>query len=178
MRSRLGAAAIGVVLACAVVVAADDIRVVSLVKGGSVFVSFSLEPGLTPELQEAIRSGLPTTITYDVELRQGVSVWFDRTIQTVTVSATAQYDNLTRRHRLSRTVDGRGEAPVVTEDEAAVRRWLTTFERLPLFSTEKLQVNVEYYVRVRARSRPWTAWFFWPWDRGSATGIAKFTFIT
>jgi len=156
---------------------ADAIKVVSLVKDQRIYVSFTMDRGFTDDLRAAIQSGLPTTISYDVELRREVAGWFDKTLQSATVSAIVQYDNLTRRYRLSRTVDGRGEEPTVTEGEGDVRRWLTTFDRLPLFTTDRLDANVEYYVRVHARSRPWIAWFFWPWDRGSASGFAKFTFI-
>jgi hypothetical protein len=177
MSTRLPAALLATLAAATTLAAADVIRVVSLVKDQRVQVSFTMENGFTEDLRAAIRSGLPTTISYDVDLRREVAGWFDKRLQSSAVSAAVQYDNLTRRYRLSRTVDGRGEEPTVTDDEEAVRRWLTTFERLPLFTTDRLEANVEYYVRVRARSRPWIAWFFWPWDRGSATGIAKFTFI-
>lgn len=177
MITRLPVALLATLAAATALAAADAIRVVSLVKDQRVQVSFTMEHGFTEDLRAAIRSGLPTTISYDVDLRLEVVGWFDKTLQSSAVSAIAQYDNLTRRYRLSRTVDGRGEEPTATDDEEAVRRWLTTFERLPLFTTDRLEANVEYYVRVRARSRPWIAWFFWPWDRGTASGIAKFTFI-
>ncbi|MBE3134333.1 MAG: DUF4390 domain-containing protein [Acidobacteria bacterium] len=177
MITRLPVALLATLAAATALAAADAIRVVSLVKDQRVQVSFTMEHGFTEDLRAAIRSGLPTTISYDVDLRLEVAGWFDKTLQSSAVSAIAQYDNLTRRYRLSRTVDGRGEEPTATDDEEAVRRWLTTFERLPLFTTDRLEANVEYYVRVRARSRPWIAWFFWPWDRGTASGIAKFTFI-
>jgi hypothetical protein len=155
----------------------DAIKVVSLVKDQRVYVSFTMEGGVTEDLRAAIQSGLPTTISYDVELRREVAGWFDKTLQAVTVSAIVQYDNLTRRYRLTRTVDGLGEEPTLTEEQDAVRRWLTAFDRLPLFMTDRLETNVEYNVRVRARSRPWITWFFWPWERGSASGLAKFTLI-
>lgn len=177
MRITRSAVVLAVCLAATSLEAAEAIRVVSLVKDQQVQVSFTMEDGLTEDLRAAIRSGLTTTIRYDVDLRREVAGWFDNTLQSVTVTAVVQYDNLTRRYRLSRTIDGRGEEPTVTDDEEAVRRWLTTFERLPLFGTGRLEANVEYYVRVRARSRPWIASFFWPWDRRSASGTAQFTFI-
>jgi hypothetical protein len=159
------------------VLAGDEIQVVALVKDGQVHVSFKLLNGFTEELQAAIHSGLPTTITYQVELRRQAFL-FDRTIASATVTASAQYDNLTRHHQLTRKVDGRGEEPRVTEDENAVRAWMTEFERLPLFRTDGLEANEEYYVRVRARTRPRTSWlFFWPWDHGAASGSARFTLI-
>ena len=33
------------------------------------------------------------------------------------------------------------------------------------------------YISVRAHTQPRTSWFFWPWDRASVLGRAKFTFI-
>ncbi len=177
MRTLLAAVVIAALGGGAELTAPDAIRVVSLVKDQHVFVSFTMESGFTDDLRAAVQSGLQASISYDVDLRREVSTWFDKTLESCTVSASVQYDNLTRRYRLSRTVDGRGEEPTATEDEDAVRRWLTSFDRLPLFTTDRLEANVEYYVRVRAHSRPWIEWFFWPWDRGSASGVAKFTVI-
>ena len=64
----------------------------------------------------------------------------------------------------------------MTDDEGLVRQWLTTFNRLPLFRTSRLEPNRDYYVVIRASARPRSASPFWPW--GSVpTGSAKFTFI-
>ena len=63
-----------------------------------------------------------------------------------------------------------------TEDLSAVRAWMTHFERIPLSTTAALETNGEYYVRVRAHTRPHNASFFWPWG-GMAFGQAKFTLI-
>ena len=37
--------------------------------------------------------------------------------------------------------------------------------------------NTEYYVRVRARTRPRDSMMSWPWDRGLVSTNANFTFI-
>jgi hypothetical protein len=155
----------------------DVVRVTPLPRDGEVYVSFALDGGVTDEVRETIASGLQTAFVYDFELRRDVPGWVDRTIATATVTASVQYDNLTRRHQLSRSVDGRVEAARVTEDINDVIRWLTAFERLPLFSTTELEPNSEYYVRVRARARPRSTWSLLPWDRGGAWGHAKFTFL-
>ena len=47
----------------------------------------------------------------------------------------------------------------------------------PVLTTTALEANGEYSVRVRVHTKPRTAWFLWPWDRGSFFGNAKFTFI-
>jgi len=155
--------------------AADSLRIVPLVRDGKVLVSFELEDAVLENLQAAISSGLRTTLTYTVELRLEVPVWMDRTLAEAVVTHTVQYDNLTRRHNVARTIDGRLEEARVTEDNDMVREWLTGFQRLPLFRTSDLETNREYYVRVHVRAQPGNP-SFWPWTSGPS-GQAKFTFI-
>ncbi len=157
--------------------AADVVRVTSMARDGKVWVSFELPDGFTPDVRDAVHSGLPTTFTYDVELRRSVPFWPDRALVSATIAMSVTYDNLTRRHQLSRTLNGHVEANRVTEDEAEVQRWLTVFDRVPLFATSNLEANTEYYVRVRARTEPHDSWFFWPWDRGQVSANANFTFL-
>ena len=63
----------------------------------------------------------------------------------------------------------------VTDDRDVAGRWLTSFNRLPLCRTSKLDPSRDYYVRIRAHTRPpgssligWTS---------VITGQAKFTLI-
>jgi hypothetical protein len=156
--------------------AQGGMRIVPIVRDSQVLVSWELTDGFTGDVRAAIHSGLQTTFTYTIELRLAVPAWVDRTIATAVVSNSVQYDNLTRRHNVVRTIDGHVEEALVTEDEAVVRQLMTTFQRLPLFRTSKLEPNREYYVRVRATARPSNGSILWPWGAG-ATGMAKFTFI-
>jgi len=162
-------------MAAGVVGGAESLHIVPLVHEDEVLVSAELNDAYTDAVRETISSGLRTTFTYDVELRMIVPVWMDRIIATAVVTSTDQYDNLTRRHNLSRTIDGRVESTLVTEDENVARRWLTTLTHLSLCRTSKLEAGRDYYVRVRARSRPSGSSIL-----GWASAIAaqaKFTFI-
>ena len=98
--------------------AAESLRIVPIVSNDQVLVSFELADAFTDEVREAISSGLRTTFTYEIELRMVVPLWVDPKICTAVVSAVDQYDNLTRRHSLARTVDGRVEEDAVVEDES------------------------------------------------------------
>ncbi len=155
---------------------AETVRVRPLVRDGQVLVTFSLDEGYTDEVRAVVQSGLRTTFTYTVELRLKVPAWVDRTIGSAVVSTTVEYDNLTRRHTVSRMLDGRMEESRVVEDEALVRQMMTSFERLPLFRTTLLESNRDYYVIVRAEARPRSGAAFWPWG-GSTSGSGRFTFI-
>ena len=159
--------------------AARFIRVAPIVRDGQIFVSFEMADAFTDDLRAAIQSGLTTTFVYDVGLRRATTFWVDRTIASSRVTASVRFDNLTRRYQVSRTQDGRVESSQVVDDETLVRRLMTEFERLPVFNTTPLEPNVEYYMRVRAQTRPRGNAFVlpWDWDLEAASAIAKFTFI-
>jgi hypothetical protein len=155
---------------------AQTLRVRPLVKDGQVLVTFALDGGLTDEMKAVVQSGLRTVFTYTVELKLKAPAWVDRTVASVVVSTSVDYDNLTRRHTVSQSRNGRVEQSVVLEDPAQVAQMVTNFDRLPLFDTKMLEANREYYVLVRADARPRSNQSLWPWS-GTASGLARFTFI-
>ncbi len=175
-RRRFLGACVGMVLAASASLSAQDgLRIVPLVRDDQVVVSFDLADVYSEHVREAIASGLRTTVTYDIELRMVVPGWVDRTIATSIVTISDQYDNLTRRHLLSRSIDGRVVEALTTEDEATTREWLTGVTRLPLVHTSRLDSRRDYYVRVAARARPNGASLL-NWA-SAISGQATFTFI-
>ncbi len=166
------------VLVCAAGViahAAQSLRVVPIVHDNQVLVSFEVADGYTDDVRDAIASGLRTTFSYDVELRMVARMWVDRVVATAVIGTSDRFDNLTRRHTLTRTVDGREQESITTENEATVRQWLTTLDRLPICRTTKLDPNREYYVQVSARVLPYhTSMLGWT---SAIVGRSPFTFI-
>jgi Domain of unknown function (DUF4390) len=154
--------------------AAETLRIVPIASDNSVVVSVELSDAYNNDIRQAIASGLRTQFTYDIQLRMVVPAWVDRTIATAVVNISDQYDNLTRRHTLSRLVDGRVQDTITTEDDAVVRQWLTTLTRLPLCDTSKLDPSRDYYVRISASARPGNSILGWA---SAVTGQSKFTFI-
>ena len=173
---RVGVLAFVLALSGVTAVFAEGVRIIPLVRDDAVLVSFELTDGYTPEVKDAVHSGLKTTCTYTVELRQDVPAWVDRSIATSVITNSVQYDNLTRRATLTRTLDGHVESVETTEDEAVIKQWMTTFQKMPLFKTAELEQNREYYVRVRATARPTNGSMLWPWGSG-ISGMTKFTFL-
>ena len=70
--------------------AAESLRIVPVVGGNQMLVSFELSDAYTTEVHDAIASGLRTTFTYDVQLRMIVPTWVDRTIATTVVTTIDQ----------------------------------------------------------------------------------------
>jgi hypothetical protein len=156
---------------------AQTIQVTPLTRDDRVLVTFRLTDVFNEDVRSAIHSGMTITFIYDVELRRGASLWIDRTMASSTVSAGVRFDNLTRRYHVTRRWDGRMERVEVLEREEDVRDWLTSFDKLSLFSNATLEPNAEYYLRVRARTTPRNAAFVWPWNNSDVAGLAKFTFL-
>jgi hypothetical protein len=153
----------------------ETLKVRPLQRDGQVLVTFSLDGGLTDEMKAVVQSGLRTVFTYTVELKMKVPAWVDRTVASSVISTSVDYDNLTRRHTVSLSRNGRVEQSFVVEDPAQVAQLATNFDKLALFETRLLEPNREYYVLVRADARPRST-TPWPWS-GTASGMARFTFI-
>ena len=166
MSRRLGAVvAAAVLVSTATLAAQQSLRVIPLVRDGTVLISFSLADGYTDDVQ----GGHQERIEDDLHLygrSPGGCAGMDRPdLASAVVSTSVQYDNLTRRHTVVRTIDGRVEEAQVVEDDADVRQLVTSINRLSLFRTVKLEANREYYIRVRAEVRPRNAAIPWPWAR-------------
>jgi hypothetical protein len=154
---------------------AADLRIVPLVRDKTVAVSVDLPDSFTDEVREAIASGLQTTFTYEVELRMVVPIWVDRTVASAVITVSDHYDNLTRRHNLSRTVDGRLAEALVTENESLAKRWLTSLSGVAICPTSRLDPHRDYYVRIRASVRPpGSSLLGWA---NTISSQVKFTFI-
>lgn len=159
-------------------VRAGEVRgLTPLQRDGRIYVSFEFIAAFTPEIEAAVRSGLPTSFAYRIEIRRGSAIWFDRTIEQSTLVTTVRYDNLTRRYRLSRAIDGAIIESAVSEQADVMRHWMTSFERVPLFPMTALEPNGEYYLRVRAHARAGATAFLFPWDRESVVARAPFTYV-
>jgi Domain of unknown function (DUF4390) len=174
MSARTAAAALTMLLVgLAVVKSQESLRIVPFISGDRVVVSFELNDAYNDAVREAIASGLRTTFSYELELR--TRAWVDRTIGTTVVATTDRYENLTRRHTLTRTIDGRLEDVLVTEDDALVKTWLTKWNRVPVADTSKLDPAREYYVRVTTHTQPVGGSLLGVTK--SITGQVKFTFV-
>lgn len=180
MRRALGilVAVMAIIAVCPTPSAAQQtIEITPLARDGQLLVTFTLTDGLNDEVRAAIHSGMNVTFQYQVDLRRSTTLWLDRTIASAVVTASVRYDTLTRKYHFSRMHDGRTEFSDITDSYEAVQRWLTDFDKLPLFHGGTLERNTEYYVRVRATKSPRNASFLWPWGGHDVMGQVKFTFL-
>ncbi len=176
-RERLAAVVVCWLAGLALVRAAGDIIVTPLVTEGRVLASFTAAAAFDEDARELLKSGLPVTFAYAVDLRNPSLLWFDGTLASVEVSASAKYDTLTDTYQVSKL---RGDQVVWSEstrDQEQVGAWMTTFDRIPLEPSSALEANRDYYVQVRLYTRPQRRFSLWPWGGDDGSGRADFTFL-
>jgi hypothetical protein len=154
-----------------------DVKVVPVQNEGRVLASFSAPAALTDEAEKVMRSGLPLTFTFTVELRRPSTLWFDHTLVEATAAASVRYDSLTAVYQVSKSLEGRVTWSEKTDKVADVRAWMTAFDQVPLEPHEPLESNADYYVQVRLHTTPRATFSLWPFGRDDGSGRASFTFI-
>ena len=154
-----------------------DIKITPVVTAGQVSASFSAPDAFTDDSREVVKSGVPLTFAYLVELRRPSTIWWDRTLGAASVTASVKFDNLTKIYQVTKQQDGRVTASQTTAKEDEMRAWATSFDAVPIQAAEPLEPNADYYVRVRLDAHPRMHFSLWPFGRIDADGRASFTFI-
>lgn len=150
---------------------------VPLVRSDGVFVSFRVDDAFNEEVEHAIRTGLEVNFRYNVELKRARGIWFDALLSRREISTTVAYDNLTKRYKLTREVDGRIDATEVVADAEAMRRFMTTFESLRLFELSELEPNDSYSIRVKGVMKDRNLLLLIPWDVSTAWKEVRFDYV-
>ena len=136
------------------------------IRGGEARVRFTVRNAFTPEMVEALKSGIEISFKTNVEVERVYRNWFNRPMGHVDYTRSVRYDALSRVYRLHRD-DGDELLPDVL---AALDR-MTRFEvAVPV--TGDVEKGKHYRARVRARldkvglSEPLRSIFFFSslWD--------------
>ncbi len=179
MTARLRVAGtVALVVLAAATLAAADVKVTTLVAGGRVYASFTVPSAYSPDARDVVKSGLPLSCVFTVELKRSTTLWFDRTIASATVMSSVKFDTLTGTYQVSKEQDDKVIWSDRTDLEDQMRTWLTAFDRVAIAAHDPLEPNAEYYVQVRLHVTPRRTFSLWPpWGHDDGTGRADFTFI-
>lgn len=120
-------------------------------------VSFRLLDSFAPKLVERIQSGLPTTLSYEVVLARDRKRWFDRDLQSTSLTVSGMYDAVRREYLVNFKQDGRLLESRVVQTLVELERAMTVFSELPLFELTQLPDNRRLLVRARAELG-WEHW--------------------
>jgi Domain of unknown function (DUF4390) len=102
--------------------------------------------GVQQEILEAIATGIPITVTYDMRLYRKRGLWFDEEVLSKTIKHIVTYDALKKQYSVSE-INGLFSSIRVTKHEPTMVRWMSAIEGQPLIPFHLLQPGEEYYVK-------------------------------
>lgn len=115
------------------------------IQGGEARVRFTLENAFTPEMVEALKSGIEISFRITAEVERVHRAWFDRTVGEVRQTISVRYDVLSKVYRFHRR-DGDELLP----DIHAARDRMTRFEiAVPVAGVVDRGKPYRAHVRVR-----------------------------
>jgi len=136
------------------------------IRGGEARVRFTLRDAFTPEMVEALKSGIEITFKTTVEVERVYKGWFNRPMGQVRYTRSVRYDALARVYRLHRD-----DGDELLADVLSALDRMTRFEVVVPVSGD-VEKGKPYRARVHARldkvglSEPLRSIFFFSslWD--------------
>ena len=134
-------------------------------------VSYRLTGVLTPEVEERIQSGIAISFKHrvDIKVKRGFPLMVDRLLARTVVDTRVQYDTLTQRYVLLRSIEQRmrkksqrpptDEQRRVTDSVDEMRAWITSVDDVPVFDPSN-DLEVER-LWVRAEVNLGRSYFLW-----------------
>lgn len=156
-----------IVLSFPLLAAGPDARIENLTataSGGKVSVRFELAGAFEhAEMTEALQSGLPTTITYFLEIFRDRPNWFDDGIAAARIEVVCTFNSVTREYLLNYRRDRRLVRSETFSDLAALERRMTTIEEADFFDIGRRR---PYKLKVRVKASLMRGWLMYviPWE--------------
>ncbi len=111
-------------------------------------LSFMVLDAFKPEMEEGIKSGIPTTFTFFVELHRVRRMWPDKSVQKWTFEHTVKYDNLKEEYEV--TLNELNQV-IRTKDFLEMKRLMVTGNAIELKTGEPLRAGSRYTLRIMAQ---------------------------
>jgi transposase len=112
---------------------------------------------------QGLQSGVPTTLTYIVEVYRDRPRWFDEGIARARIEVIATFNSLTREYLLNYRRDHKLVRSETFNDLASLQHAMTTIDEPNLFDIGK---RPPYKLKVRVKADLMRGWllYFIPWE--------------
>lgn len=126
------------------------------------------------EMVEALRSGLPTSFRYVIEIFRDRPNWLDDGIARANIEVICTFNSLTREYLLNYRRDRHLVRSESFTDLAALERAMTMVDELDLF---EIGGRKPYKLKVRAKADLMRGWLMYviPWDVSTRWREARVT---
>lgn len=135
----------------------DDLS--ARVQNERLLATFRLDHALGGDFQRKVRSGLPTEIIYEFELRRPRRSWFDATVARSRMQVVAMYNATTDEYLVNFKHDGELVSSRSVREVDAVRAALTRLDDVFVVSLAERPESEKLVLRVRAElgTKTWLA---------------------
>jgi hypothetical protein len=113
----------------------------------TVYIYFNIDGCYTTEIDEVLKSGIPTTFTFNVNLQKLKGIWFDTNIVNKTFRHTIRYDTLMEEYTITKEEDGKKS--IVIKDLENAKRIMARVKFYPMVSLHMLQKGETYRLRIK-----------------------------
>jgi transposase len=112
---------------------------------------------------QGLQSGVPTTLTYVVEVFRDRPHWIDEGISRARIEVVATFNSVTREYLLNYRRDHKLVRSDTFNDLAALKRAMTAIDEANLFD---IGTRPPYKLRVRVKADLMRGWLFYviPWE--------------
>ncbi len=122
---------------------------VVITRDRDLLISFEVTNAFTSEVEEAIASGIPTSLAFTVELHRKRKLWFDRGVVKHHFRHTVKYDTL--REEYSIVFEESGRESVVSKELSIAQNMMTTVKKLQLIPLGDLKSGERYRIALQAK---------------------------
>jgi Domain of unknown function (DUF4390) len=136
----------------------------AIAANGKVSVRFKLDGAFdNGEMIEALKSGLPTSFTYDIDFFRDRPNWFDDGIARIRVDVICTYNSLTREYLLNYRRDRHLVRSETYTDLDKLEEGMTRIDEPDLFDVGKRK---PYKLKVRVKADFMRGWLMYviPWE--------------
>ena len=118
---------------------------------GQMEVSFFVTNCCTEKLEEAIRSGVPTTFTFRIKLYLVRSFWVDKKVASLKFKHSIKYDNITKEYQFHFEEN---DHSLSVKDFERAKELMAKVNGVKILPTNRLEKDRKYYLDIKAELDP------------------------
>ncbi len=124
----------------------------------NLLIYLTVEGAFREEMEEAIKSGVPTTFSFFINLYRKRTLWPDKNIAELLAMHTIKYNNLKQEFVIKRSWEAEKAITVTTFDEA--KKLMSEIDSLKIIPLSELQKGKQYQIQAKAQLNKVTLPFY------------------
>ncbi len=111
-------------------------------------LSFEIKNAFTEDIEEGIKSGMPATFTFFVELYRRRSLWFDEQIASLTFRHTIKYDTFKEEYEI--VMEERSQNIVRVKELEQAKKIMAICDNIIVKAASAMKKGEKYQLKIQA----------------------------